>query len=43
MIRYVAILLLFLSGIGGYTIDKLGQDLCINELLLLELLLILKS
>lgn len=31
MIRYVAILFLFLSGIGGYTIDKFGQDLCINE------------
>mgnify|MGYP006377051595 FL=1 len=31
MIRYVAIIFLFLSGIGGYTIDKFGQDLCINE------------
>lgn len=31
MIRYVAIVFLFLSGIGGYTIDKFGQDLCINE------------
>ncbi|HGH3613653.1 TPA: hypothetical protein ACJK7E_002719 [Acinetobacter baumannii] len=31
MIRYVAILFLLLSGIGGYTIDKFGQDLCINE------------
>lgn len=31
MIRYVAILFLFLSGIGGYTIDKFDQDLCINE------------
>lgn len=31
MIRYVAILFLFLSGVGGYTIDKFGQDLCINE------------
>lgn len=31
MIRYVAIVFLFLSGIGGYTIDKFGQDLCIHE------------
>ncbi|WP_459660856.1 hypothetical protein ACL9Z5_000528 [Acinetobacter calcoaceticus] len=31
MIRYVAIIFLFLSGIGGYTIDKFRQDLCINE------------
>ncbi|ENX39948.1 hypothetical protein [Acinetobacter courvalinii] len=31
MMRYVAIVFLFLSGIGGYTIDKFGQDLCINE------------
>ncbi len=31
MIRYVAIAFLFLSGIGGYTIDKFGQDLCIHE------------
>lgn len=31
MIRCVAIIFLFLSGIGGYTIDKFGQDLCINE------------
>lgn len=31
MIRYVALVFLFLSGIGGYTINKFGQDLCINE------------
>ncbi|NAR57658.1 hypothetical protein [Acinetobacter haemolyticus] len=31
MIRYVAIIFLFLSGVGGYTIDKFGQDLCVNE------------
>lgn len=31
MIRLLAVLALFLSGIAGYTIDKFGQDLCINE------------
>lgn len=36
MIRYVAILFLFLSGIGGYTIDKFGQDLCINEYIAID-------
>ncbi|BCU66199.1 hypothetical protein F941_00133 [Acinetobacter bouvetii DSM 14964 = CIP 107468] len=31
MIRPLAVLALFLSGIAGYTIDKFGQDLCIYE------------
>lgn len=31
MIRQLAVLALFLSGIAGYTIDKFGQDLCIYE------------
>ena len=31
MLRYLAIISLFLSGIAGYTIDKFGQDLCIYE------------
>ena len=29
MLRYLATISLFLSGIAGYTIDKFGQDLCI--------------
>lgn len=36
MIRYVALVFLFLSGIGGYTINKFGQDLCINEYIAIE-------
>ena len=31
MLRYLATISLFLSGIAGYTIDKFGQDLCIYE------------
>jgi hypothetical protein len=31
MIRYIAVIFLFLSGMAGYTIDKFGQDLCIHE------------
>jgi hypothetical protein len=33
MIRYIAVIFLFLSGLAGYTIDKFGQDLCIHEYL----------
>nr|WP_174505634.1 hypothetical protein [Acinetobacter sp. Marseille-Q1620] len=31
MIKYLALISLFLSGIAGYTIDKFGQDLCVYE------------
>ncbi len=31
MIKYLAVVFLFLSGVAGYTIDKFGQDLCVYE------------
>lgn len=31
MIKYAAVLCLFLSGVAGYTIEQFGQDLCIDE------------
>ncbi len=31
MMRYLSILFFLMSGIAGYTIDKLGQDLCLSD------------
>ncbi len=31
MVRYIALLCLFVSGIAGYTTDQFKQDLCIYE------------